>query len=591
MLLPTLLALTLHQAPSSLTTVSEQSGWKRTGRYSEVESLCRAFPKAFPGKVRCDTLGTTPEGRPLLALVASADGTLTPAAAARKQRPVVFFQGGIHSGEIDGKDAGFWLLRDLLAGKEQPGVLKRVTAVFVPVFNVDGHERFGPNHRPNQNGPEEMGWRATAQNLNLNRDYAKAEAPEMVALLKYLHAWDPLVYADLHATNGAKFEHDVSVGIEPQKSGPAPLRALGVKLREELFTELASQQHLPVPFYPSFIEDDDPTSGFAYGVPPPRFSHAYWAAHRRFGVLVETHSWKPYAERVKATRHVVASLLRLVARDGATLRAAVKAADAEDAAGKTREVVLAWKNTEQKRTIDFRGYAYERGASDVSGQTWIRYDDTKPQIWKVPYFEELQPALTAALPAGGYLVPPAHAAWVEAKLAAHGLRSKRLSRPVASAAVEGFRATETKWSTQSVENRQTLNVKGAWEPQTQALPAGTLYVPVAQEGVELVAHLLEPTGPDSLLSWGFFNAHFEQKEYVEDYVLEPFARELLAKDAAVKAAWEAKLKDPAFAKDARARLRFFYERHPARDVQLRVYPVLRIQAAPQGLAVVQPAKP
>ncbi|NVJ08355.1 M14 family metallopeptidase [Myxococcus sp. AM001] len=591
MLLPTLLALTLHQAPSSLTTVSEQSGWKRTGRYPEVESLCRAFPKAFPGKVRCDTLGTTPEGRPLLALVASADGTLTPAAAARKQRPVVFFQGGIHSGEIDGKDAGFWLLRDLLAGKEQPGVLKRVTAVFVPVFNVDGHERFGPNHRPNQNGPEEMGWRATAQNLNLNRDYAKAEAPEMVALLKYLHAWDPLVYADLHATNGAKFEHDVSVGIEPQKSGPAPLRALGVKLRQALFTELESQQHLPVPFYPSFIEDDDPTSGFAYGVPPPRFSHAYWAAHRRFGVLVETHSWKPYAERVKATRHVVASLLRLVARDGATLRAAVKAADAEGAAGKTREVVLAWKNTEQKRTIDFRGYAYERGASDVSGQTWIRYDDTKPQIWKVPYFEELQPALTAALPAGGYLVPPAHAAWVEAKLAAHGLRSKRLSRPVASAAVEGFRATETKWSTQSVENRQTLNVKGAWEPQTQTLPAGTLYVPVAQEGVELVAHLLEPTGPDSLLSWGFFNAHFEQKEYVEDYVLEPFARELLAKDAAVKAAWEAKLKDPAFAKDARARLRFFYERHPARDVQLRVYPVLRIQSAPQGLAVVQPAKP
>lgn len=590
MLLPTLVAMTLHQAPSSLTTVSEQSGWTRTGRYSEVESLCRAFPKAFPGKVRCDTLGTTPEGRPLLALVASADGTLTPAAAARKQRPVVFFQGGIHSGEIDGKDAGFWLLRDLLASKEQPGVLKGVTAVFVPVFNVDGHERFGPNHRPNQNGPEEMGWRATAQNLNLNRDYAKAEAPEMVALLKYLHAWDPLVYADLHATNGAKFEHDVSVGIEPQKSGPAPLRALGVKLREELFTELESQQHLPVPFYPSFIEDDDPASGFAYGVPPPRFSHAYWAAHRRFGVLVETHSWKPYAERVKATRDVVASLLRLVARDGAALRAAVKTADAEDAAGKTREVVLAWKNTEQKRTIDFRGYAYERGASDVSGQTWIRYDDTKPQVWKVPYFEELQPALTASLPAGGYLVPPAHAAWMEAKLAAHGLRSQRLSKPVGSAAVERFRATDTKWSTQSVENRQTLNVKGAWEPQTQPLPAGTLYVPVAQEGVELVAHLLEPTGPDSLLSWGFFNAHFEQKEYVEDYMLEPFARELLAKDAAVKAEWEAKLKDPAFAKDARARLRFFYERHPAHDTQFRVYPVLRIQAAPQGLAAVKPAK-
>ncbi|MBZ4415343.1 M14 family zinc carboxypeptidase [Myxococcus sp. RHSTA-1-4] len=584
MLLPALLALTLTQAPPPLTTVAEQSGWKRTGRYAEVESLCRALPRAFPGKVRCDTLGTTPEGRPLLALVASADGTLTPAAAVKKGRPVVFFQGGIHAGEIDGKDAGFWLLRDMLTGTALPGVLKGVTAVFVPVFNVDGHERFGTNHRPNQVGPEEMGWRATGQNLNLNRDYVKADAPEMVALLKYLHAWDPLVYADLHVTDGARFEPDVSVSLEPQKSGPEGLRVLGVKLREELFTELESLGHQPLEFYPAFLEDDDPASGFAYGVPPPRFSHAYWAVHHRFGVLVETHSWKPYAQRVKATRNVVAGLLRLVARDGAALRAAVKAADEESASGRVREVVLGWEHTEMSRTLAFRGYAYERAASDVSGQPWIRYDDSKPRVWNVPYFADIRPALTVALPSGGYLVPPAHAAKVEEKLTTHGLRFQRLTRAVPAAEAEQFRATDVKWGAQSVEGRQTLAVKGAWERTTHALPAGTLYVPVAQPGVELVAHLLEPTGPDSLLAWGFFNPHFEQKEYIEDYVLEPFARELLAKDAAVKAEWEAKLKDAAFANDARARLRFFYERHPARDARLRVYPVLRTQAAPSVLA-------
>ena len=188
MLLPTLTALLLSQAPAPLTSTSEQSGWKRTGRYAEAEALCRAFPKAFPGKARCDTLGTSPEGRPLVALVVSQDGTLTADAARRKQRPVVFFQGGIHAGEIDGKDAGYWLLRDALQGKVLPGALKGVTAVFVPVFNLDGHERFGPNHRPNQVGPEEMGFRTTAQNLNLNRDYAKVDAPEMALLLKYLTA-------------------------------------------------------------------------------------------------------------------------------------------------------------------------------------------------------------------------------------------------------------------------------------------------------------------------------------------------------------------------------------------------------------------
>ncbi|QRN96021.1 peptidase M14 [Archangium violaceum] len=578
MLLPVLLALALSQAP--LTTVAEQSGWTRTGRYAEVESLCRAFPKRYPGKVRCDTFATTPEGRPQLVLVASADGTLTPAAAAKKNRPVVFFQGGIHAGEIDGKDAGFWLLRDMLEGKTLPGVLTQVTAVFLPVFNVDGHERFGPNNRPNQVGPEEMGWRVTGQNLNLNRDYVKADAPEMVAVLKLLHSWDPLFYVDLHVTDGAKFEHDVSVQMEPQKTGPETLRTLGTKLREELFTELESKGHLPLAFYPSFRENDDPASGVSYGVSPPRFSHPYWAVNRRYGILVETHSWKPYAHRVATTRHVLEGLLRLVGRDGQTLMAARKAADAEAESGKVREVVLLWENTEKSRPISFRGYAYERMPSEVSGQPWIRYDDTKPQVWTIPYYEELRPGLTATLPTGGYLIPPAHAAWVAEKLTAHGLRFQRLGQDVPSAQVEVFRATETKLRPGSVEGHQGLSVKGDWKKDTQPLPKGTLYVPAAQKSAPLVAHLFEPLGPDSLLSWGFFNNHFEQKEYVEDYILEPFARELLAKDPAVKAAWEEKLKDKEFASNPRARLRFFYERHPANDTRFNLYPVFRTDSAP-----------
>ncbi|HYO56288.1 M14 family zinc carboxypeptidase [Archangium sp.] len=581
MLLPVLLTLTLHQAP--LTTVAEQSGWTRTGRYAEVESLCRAFPKRYPGKVRCDTFGTTPEGRPLLALVASVDGTLTPAAAVKKGRPVVLFQGGIHAGEIDGKDAGFWLLRDLLDGKALPGVLNQVTAVFVPVFNVDGHERFGPNNRPNQVGPEEMGWRVSGQNLNLNRDYVKADAPEMVALLKLLHAWDPLFYVDLHVTDGAQFEHDVSVQMEPQKVGPETMRTLGAKLREELFTELEAKGHLPLPFYPSFRENDNPASGVNYGVSPPRFSQQYWAAHRRYGVLVETHSWKPYAHRVATTRHVLEGLLRLAARDGQALLSAVKTADSEATSGKVREVVLVWENTEKSRPFAFRGYAYERTPSELTTQPWIRYDDTKPQVWTIPYYEELRPALTASLPAGGYLVAPAHAGWMVEKLATHGLRFQRLGQDVPSAEVEVFRATEAKFRPTSFEGRQGLSVKGQWKKETQMLPAGTLYVPAAQTNTPLLAHLLEPLGPDSLLAWGFFNSHFEQKEYIEDYVLEPFARELLAKDPAVKAAWEEKLKDKEFAGDPRARMRFFYERHPAHDARFNLYPIFRTDSAPTGL--------
>jgi hypothetical protein len=581
MLVPALLAVLLTQAP--LTTTAERSGWTRTGRYAEVESLCRDFPKAFPGKVRCETFGTTPEGRPMLALIASADGTLTPAANAKKGRPVVFFQGGIHSGEIDGKDAGFWLLRDVLAGKAAPGVLGQVTAVFVPVFNIDGHERFGPNNRPNQVGPEEMGWRVTAQNLNLNRDYVKADAPETVALLTFLHAWNPVFYIDLHVTDGAKFEHDVSLTMEPLYSGPEPLRALGTKLRDELVTGLTAQGHLPVTFYPSFIQDDDPATGFIAGVAPPRFSQIYWSVHHRFGMLVETHSWKPYAHRVKTTRNVLEGSLKFVAANGTAMQAAVKAADAAAEAGQVRQVTVAWDHTPKSRTIEFRGYAYSHETSPISTQRVVKYDDTKPQVWKVPFFDEVVPRLTLPLPQGGYLVPAAHVAWLEPKLRAHGLRFQRLEKAVPAVEVEAFRATDVKFQPQSYEGHQALTVQGEWKREKQALPAGSLYLPVAQPGVQLIAHLLEPAAPDSLLAWGFFNNHFERKEYIEEYVLEPYARELLAKDPAVKAAWEQRLKDPAFAKEPRARLKFFQERHPSYDARLNLYPVFRLDGPPAGL--------
>ena len=153
-----------------LSTVAEQSGFRETGRYAEVEELCRAFAARYPKQVRCSDMGISPEGRTMWAMAASNDGTLTPEQARKHNRPVIVVQGGIHAGEIDGKDAGFRFLRELLQDKERGAALDAVTLVFVPVFNVDGHERFGRWNRPNQAGPEEMGWRTTAQNLNLNRD-------------------------------------------------------------------------------------------------------------------------------------------------------------------------------------------------------------------------------------------------------------------------------------------------------------------------------------------------------------------------------------------------------------------------------------
>jgi hypothetical protein len=350
-----------------LPTVAEQSGFQRTGRYDEVERLCAAFAAQWPGQARCLEFGRTPEGRPMLAIAASTDGVLDPAEARRRGRPVVLFQGGIHAGEIDGKDAGFVALRELLEGRELPGALSRVTVLFVPVLNADGHERFGAWNRPNQRGPQEMGWRTTSQNLNLNRDYAKADAPEMRALLGLLNAWDPILYADLHVTDGAELREDLSVEIEPGSGGDLELGRKGHAVRDAVLERLRRAGFHALPFYPSFVDYDDPASGFAAGVPPPRYSTGYWATRNRLGALVETHSWQPYARRVAATRETILAMVELAARDGATWLDAARAADERSRALGGTPVALDYRNTDATRTVEVRGYEYTREPSTVSG--------------------------------------------------------------------------------------------------------------------------------------------------------------------------------------------------------------------------------
>src|SRR5437879_9564093 len=266
--------------PDELLTVAEKSGFRRTGRTDEVARLCAGYAKAWPQHVRVLEFGRSAEGRPMLALLVCRKDPRTV--------PLLMIQAGIHPGESDGKDAGFIALRELLSGAA-PRALEQVAVLFVPAFNVDGHERFGRWNRPNQNGPEENGWRTTAQNLNLNRDYTKADAPEMRALLALVRDWDPLVCADLHVTDGADFEPDISLQAEPVNQGDPQLQPYGRELRDALIAKLAAQGSLPLPFYPDFARTDDPASGFVLTVYSPRFSTGYFPQLNRFTVLVETH--------------------------------------------------------------------------------------------------------------------------------------------------------------------------------------------------------------------------------------------------------------------------------------------------------------
>ncbi|OYT92438.1 MAG: peptidase M14 [Burkholderiales bacterium PBB3] len=568
-------------ASQKLSTASERSGFTVTGRYTEAVALCQSFQKAYPGVVRCHRFGTTPEGRPMVALIASRSGVHSPAQARQKGLPVLLVQGGIHAGEIDGKDAGFMALRELLDQRQAPGALKRQVLIFVPVFNVDGHERFGAWNRPNQRGPEAMGWRTTAQNYNLNRDYAKADSPEMQAMLGLVNAWDPILTVDLHVTDGAKFEHDIAIMVEPVHAGDAALRPIGLALRTAVLSDLTAAGSSPLPFYPSFVVEDDPSSGFADGVSAPRFSTGYFLTRNRFGMLVETHSWKTYPERVRSTFHTVVSVVQQTAQHGTAWLAAARLADAHAAQLGGHSVALSYEASPQSRSIAFKGYAYTRTLSEVSGALMTRYDESTPQVWNIPLRDDVQPSISAAAPHQGYWVPAAFAPLVRAKLQQHGITYRTHAAAQPPVSLEVFRATQAQWDAKSTEGHQRLNLQGSWAPEQRSLPAGSLFVPIAQPKARLVMALLEPLAPDALVAWGAFNNAFEAKEYMEAYVAEDVARAQLAADPALARAFADRLAaDPAFAKSPQARLEFFARRHTSWDERYQLYPVMRLNTPP-----------
>ncbi len=580
-LLAALGASSLALSAPDLSTVSERSGFQTTGRYDEVIKLCAAFQKAYPKQVRCTEFGRTPEGRPMLALVASNHGAFTSLQAKQRGLPVLLVQGGIHAGEIDGKDAGLLALREVLEGRAAPGALDHQVLVFVPVFNIDGHERFGRWNRPNQRGPEEMGWRTSAQNFNLNRDYVKADAPEMQAMLALVNAWDPLAYIDLHVTDGAKFEHDVSIQVEPVHAGDAALRQAGQALRDGVIADIARQGALPQPFYMSFAEDDNPASGFVDGVSDPRFSTGYFQLRNRIAMLVETHSWKDYPTRVRITHNTVLAVMKQMAEHGKQWQQEAQQADARAHLLAGSAVPLSFKTTDKTRMVSFRGYAYTRTPSDVSGALMTHYDETKPELWTVPLRDEVVPDRVVTAPGAGYLVPAANAAQVTRLLALHQIAFRVLPAELAGVKVETFRADKASFAANSFEGHQRLTLQGQWKPETRSLAKGALFVPIAQAKARLVMALLEPQAPDSMAAWGMFNNAFERKEYMEDYVAEDVARAQLAADPALAAQFKDKLaNDPAFAKSPGARLEFFARRHASWDERLNLYPVLRASVAP-----------
>jgi len=549
-------------------TRAERTDFVETSRYQETLDYCRLLEKASPW-IRVTKFGVSPEGRDLILVIASKEKAFDPAAARRTKKPVVLIQAGIHAGEIDGKDAGLMLLREIAVTREREALLDHAIVLFMPIYNVDGHERFGPYNRINQNGPKEMGWRVNAANLNLNRDYMKADASETRDWLRLFTAWWPELTIDCHVTDGSDYRYDVTYIYDHGPNVPAPVAAwIDASVNERILPALKAQGHLPSPYiWPK--DSTDPTAGLiTFPATPPRFTHGYTVLQNRPCFLIETHMLKSYRTRVAATHDALVAWLEEVNRDPGSLLEAVRQADA--LAARPGSVALGARSAGPKRRDPFLGVSYRRELSSVSGGMRVIYGD-EPLDFTVERQDGYEVTLSVKKPLA-YVVPPAWPGVIE-RLKAHGLKLMRLTEPV-TAPFDAYRLTAPTWSAAPFEGRHTVTftterVNG----MTRTFPRGSIVVPMDQRSSAVAAGLLEPQAPDSLALWGFFDAIFERKEYAEGYVLEGLARRMLEDDPGLREEFEKALADPVFAGDPGKRLDFFYRRSPWYDDRVGLYPV------------------
>jgi len=552
------------QTPSEKTNLTDTPNYQQT--YHFLKKLV-----ASDERLQWVSIGKSPQGREIGMVVASAEGYRTATDLIKKGKPTLLVQAGIHSGEIDGKDAGMMLLRDIIKG-DKGALINHVNWLFIPILSVDAHERRGLYNRVNQRGPIHMGWRTNALNLNLNRDYTKLETPELRAVIGVINRFKPTVYYDVHVTNGEDYQYDMTYGYANSfADSPNISQWFTSHFRPEMDKTLAKYGHKGGPLVFG-VNPFDFSKGIVGWNATPRFSNGYGDVRHLPTILWENHSLKSYKQRVLGTYIMLMESLQILAKDSGSLKAAIK----KDQRLRKPSQVVEWETDVKKPTfMDFSGVDYQKVTDPVTQIQYIKWLG-KPKLYRhLPIFWMDKAKVKVQIP-HSYWIPSQYHNIIK-KLQLHGIKIKKHQKATLVKGVQ-LEVTKHQFKNPPFENRTMVQASFKKNQGSFAMPSGSIEVSTDQPLRNLIVSLLDPRAPDSLFSWGYFNAIFQRTEYIEAYALVPLSKKLFKEHPNIKKKFINKLKtDKEFAADDKKKLEWIYSHSRYYDNRYLKYPVIFVK--------------
>ncbi|WP_372366716.1 M14 family metallopeptidase [Candidatus Uabimicrobium sp. HlEnr_7] len=548
-------------------TPIEKSKFAVTPRYEETIAWMHNLANRIP-QFHMYSIGKSDEGREIWMLVASKEQLFTPQKITKSDKAIFLAQAGIHSGEIDGKDAGMMLLRDM-AFRNKMDLLDHCHLLFIPILSVDGHENFSLFNRVNQRGPHKCGWRTNAKNLNLNRDYAKLDTPELQSLIKVINNWKPDLYFDIHVTDGADYQYDITFGyngggfISTECYATNIAQWLNKKFTPHVSTDLSASGHIPGPLVFA-MNGSNIYDGVQDWTALQRFSNGYGDVRDLPTILVENHSLKPYKQRVLGTYILLESTMKLLGKESTSLRTAIN----KDKKQRPQQVVIDWLPDVKSENTDFRGVSFTHKQSAITGSKIVQWTG-KAEEMNIPVYRTPGAKHKVDRPKAYWISP----SWKEVihRLKIHGVKMETISQ-AKKVEVDMYSITNHKLGTPFEGHIQVKNVEVKMQTTQKLFPKGSVRISTDQDLGDLVILLLEPKSPDSFFQWGFFLEIFQRTEYIEAYVMEPLAQKMLDKDPQlVKKFKEYCAENPKAG--AHQKLQWFYQQTPYFDTRWQMYPV------------------